>query len=166
MIPNFTKKLIIAFFGFVFLLVPTFVLSQKIETKITADTVIVNPDETLVAEGNLLVQHGMVRVKAEALIFNRKDNSIKFTKINEFYDGQEIVFSALEANIDGELSEGIIKVARLLLDETIKIRAEEVRLKNGQISDAKGISKGNIVRRVRRRKSELVFNCILCKKRF
>ena len=140
MIPEVTKKLIRIFLGIIFLFPPALVLSQQNETQITADTVIVDHEGILKAEGNLVVKHRAVKVKAEALVFNRKDNSIKFTKISEFYDGQEIVFSALEADINGELSEGIIKTARLLLDETIKIRAEEVRLKNGEISDATGIS--------------------------
>ena len=132
LIPKFTKNLTRAIFSIVFLSAPALVLSQEIETKITADTVTVSPDGLLTAEGNLLVQHGMIKVRAEALLFNRKNNSIKFDKIIEFYDGQEIVFSALEADINGELSEGTIKAARLLLDETIKIRAEEVKLKNGE----------------------------------
>ena len=127
--------------GIIFLFHPALVLSQQIETRIAADTVTVDSKGILKAEGNLVVQHGLVKVKAEALLFNREDNSIKFSKISEFYDGQEIVFSALEADINGELSEGIIKAAQLLIDETIKIRAEEVRLKNGEISDAKGISR-------------------------
>ena len=141
MIPNVTKNLIGTFFSIIFLFSPALVLSQKIETRITADTVVVTPEGILKAEGNLVVQHAMVKVKAKSLLFNRKDNSIKFYKISEFSDGQEIVFSALEADINEELSVGIIKAARLLLDETIKIRAEEVRLKNGEISDAKGISR-------------------------
>ena len=141
MIPEVTKNLLRTFLGIIFLFPPALVLSQQNETLITADTVIANPEGVLKAEGNLVVQHGVITVKAEGLLFNRKDNSIKFNKITEFYDGQEIVFSASEADINGELSEGIIKGARLLLDETIKIRAEEVRLKNGEISDAKGISR-------------------------
>ena len=141
MIPKVSKNLIRTFLGIIFLFYPALVLSQKNETLITADTVIVDPEGILKAEGNLVVQYGMVKVKAEALLFNREDNSIKFNKISEFYDGQEIVLSALEADINGELSEGIIKAAQLLIDETIKIRAEEVRLKNGEISDAKGISR-------------------------
>ena len=141
MIPKFTKNLIRAILSIVFLSAPALVLSQEIETKITADTVTVSPDGLLTAEGNLLVQHGMIKVRAEALLFNRKNNTIKFDKISEFYNGQEIVFSALEADINGELSDGTIKAARLLLDETIKIRAEEVKLKNGEISDAMGISR-------------------------
>ena len=127
--------------NFVFIMLPFFVWSDQIETEISADNVIVSPEGILKAEGNLVVQHRTVKVKAEALLFNRKDNSIKFTKISEFSDGQEIVFSALEADVNGELSEGIIKAARPLLDETIKIRAEKVRLKNGEISEAKGISR-------------------------
>ena len=165
MIPEVTKNLIRTFLGIIFLFHPALVLSQQNETQITADTVIVDPEGMLKAEGNLVVQHRAVKVKAESLLFNRKDNSIKFNKISEFYDGKEIVFSALEADINGELSEGIIKAARLLLDETIKIRAEEVRLKNGEISDANGFRELPLVMSVKE-KSEVVFNCIFSKRDF
>ena len=39
------------------------------------------------------------------------------------------------------MSEGIIRAANLLLDQSIKIQTDEVRLKNGQISSATGVSR-------------------------
>ena len=53
-----------------------------------------------------------------------------------FYDGKAIRFSADEALINGDFSEGIIRSANLLLDETIKIHTAEVILKDGEISSA------------------------------
>ena len=86
------------------------------------------------------MKYGQITVEAEALSFNQKTNSISISEISKFYDGQEIRFSADKADLDGELSEGIIFAARILLDEAIKIRADEVRLDNNGISSAKGIS--------------------------
>ena len=120
-------------------LIPFGALSEQIETKISADVVTAKPDGVLYAQGNVTVQYGSVYVKAKALSFNQQTNSINFRKIVEFYDGQAIKFSASEADINRELSEGIVRAASLLLDETIKIRADEIRLSKGEISDAKGI---------------------------
>ena len=60
--------------------------------------------------------------------------------MQNFYDGKAIRFSADEALINGDFSEGIIRSANLLLDETIKIHTAEVILKDGEISSATGIS--------------------------
>ena len=49
-------------------------------TNETTDNVIVSPEGILKAEGNLVVQHRTVKVKAEALLFNRKDNSTSLPK--------------------------------------------------------------------------------------
>ena len=62
-------------------------------------------------------------------------------EIQDFQDGQAISLSAEEAVISGDLSEGIISAANLLLDKSIKMQAGEVRLKNGQISSVSGISR-------------------------
>ena len=125
----------------VFLLMPVLAYSDQTETKISADIITVSPDGVLTALDNVIVKYGQITVKAEALSFNQKTNSISVTEISEFYDGQEIRFSADKADLDGELSEGIIFAARILLDEAIKIRAEEIRLDKSGISSAKGISR-------------------------
>ena len=136
------KQLVEFFFISVFLLIPGLSYSDQTETKISADTVTVSPDGLLMATGNVIVKYGQITVKAEALSFNQKTNSISVKEISEFYDGQEIRFSADKADLDGELSEGIIFAARILLDEAIKIRAEEDRL------DKSGISSGKVISRV------------------
>ena len=135
------KQLVEFFLICFFLLIPGLSYSEQTETKISADTVTVSPDGMLKASGNVVVKYGQITVKAEALSFNQKINSISVKEISEFYDGQEIKFSADKADLDGELSEGIIFAARILLDEAIKIRAEQVRLDNSGISSAKGISR-------------------------
>ena len=130
------------FFSTIFLIAaPLIVWSEQVETKISADVVTAKPDGVLYAQGNVTVQYGSIYVKAKALSFNQQTNSINFKEIVEFYDGQAIKFSASEADINRELSEGIVRAAKLVLDETINIRAEEIRLSNGEISKAKGITR-------------------------
>ena len=116
------KQLVEFFLISVFLLIPGLSYSEQTETKISADTVTVSPDGKLMASGNVVVKYGQITVKAEALSFNQKINSISIKEISEFYDGKEIKFSADKADLDGELSAGIIFAARILLAEAIKIR--------------------------------------------
>ena len=117
---------------FIFIVAPTFAIAQQVETKVSANTITVSPEGILKAAGNEKLT-GIAKVKAKALSFDRKKNSLKFDNIYEFHDGKEIRFSATEAEINAELSEGIIIAAKLLLDETIKIRAEEVKFKNTKL---------------------------------
>ena len=116
-------------------------LSQELETQISADTITVERGEILHAEGNVIVQFGGSKVKAKALKFNQKSNEIKFIGLQDFQDGKAIRLSADEAIISSDLSEGIISTANLLLDKSIKMQTGEVRLKDGQISSVSGISR-------------------------
>ena len=65
-------------------LVPHLVLSEQIETQISADVITVKSDQTLHAEGNVLVQYGTRIIKANALEFNQKSKEIKFTELQDF----------------------------------------------------------------------------------
>ena len=129
------------FLTFLLSVLPLYASSQQLETQISADTITVKSGEILQAEGNVIVQYGDNIIKASSLMFNQKTNELKFEEVKEFYDGKAIRFSADKAELDRGLSEGIISAANLILDEKIKIRADEVRVKDGEISSAKLISR-------------------------
>ena len=134
------NKKIKRFFAIIFFsFIPLSVLSEEIETQISADSITVERGEVLFAEGNVLVQYGNNKIEAKALKFNQKTKEIKFSEIQNFQDGNAISLSASEAVISSDLSEGIISAANLILDKTIKIQTGEVQLKDGQISSVSEI---------------------------
>ena len=110
----------------VFSLVPLLLWAEQIETQISADTIMVQQGDIVYAAGNVVVRHGKNKLKAQVLEFNQKSNNIKFTDLQEFYDGKAINLSAKEAEISSDLSDGIIRVANLLVDDAIKIQAQEL----------------------------------------
>ena len=136
-----SNKIIRVFATIIFALMPFLVLSEKIETQISADTITVQRAGILYAEGNVVVRYGTNKIKARALKFNQKSNQIKFTELQDFDDGKAIKFSAEEALISSDLTEGIIRTANLLIDDAIKIQTDEVKLSGGEISSASGISR-------------------------
>ncbi|MDC0042590.1 hypothetical protein OAJ10_02415, partial [Paracoccaceae bacterium] len=136
-----SNKITKIFATIIFFIVPVLLDAQQIETQISADTIIVKRGEVLHAEGNVLVQYGSNKIKAKALKFNQKTKEIDFAGLEDFYDGKAIRLSAAEAVISSDLSEGIIHAANLVLEQSIKIQTDEVRLENGQISSATGISR-------------------------
>jgi len=116
-------------------------LAEQLETQISADTITVERGEVLFAEGNVLVQYGANLVKSKALKFNQKTKEIKFIEIQDFHDGNAINLSAEEALISSDLSEGVIKAVNLLIDKSVKIQSDEVKLKDNKISSVSGISR-------------------------
>ena len=93
------------------------------------------------AEGNVHLQYGTTKIKAKALKFNQKTKEIKIIGLQDFQEGTAIKLSAEEAVLSSDLSEGIISVANLLLDKSIKIQTEKLQVQGGQISSATGISR-------------------------
>ena len=118
------KKIIRFLATFIFSTVPFLLYAEQVETKISADTIIVERGEVLRAEGNVLVQHGSSKIKAKAIIFDKKTDKIRFTGLQDFQDGKAINLSAADAVISSDLSEGIIRSANLLLDESVKVRTD------------------------------------------
>ena len=135
------KKIKIFASVIVFLTVPFSVCGQQTDLIISANKIIVEPDEVLHAQGNVLVQHGDKKFKAQMLKFDQASNEIILTDLEEFHDGRAIKISSKEALISSDLSEGIIRSASILIDDAIKIRTGEVSLSDGKISNAKGISR-------------------------
>ena len=135
------NKIIRFFTTIIFSLIPFCLLADQIKTQISADTITAESGGSLIAEGNVVVQYGNNKIQAKALNFDQKTKELKFTDVQEFQDGTAFSLSAEEAVITSDLAEGIIGKANLLLDKSIKIQTEEVRLKDRQISSVSGISR-------------------------
>ena len=136
-----SKKIVGFLLAITSFLISSIALSETVETKIIADKIIAEPGVKLFAEGNVKVQHGENIIEAEALYFNQKTNELKFSDIKEFGRGKSIRLTAEEAIISNDFSEGIIRTANLLLDDAIKIQTDKVRLRNGEILSAEGVSR-------------------------
>ena len=122
-------------------LIPLFLNANQIETRVSADSITVESGEILRAEGNVLIQYGESKIKANFLEFDQKTKVIKLKGLQELKNSKSKSLSAKEAVLSSDLSEGIIKAANLLIDNSIKIYTEEVQLKDDQIFSATGISR-------------------------
>ena len=72
---------------------------------------------------------------------NEEISQIKFQGIKEFYDGKSVKLTGKDAVLSDDLSSGIINAAQVLIDDTIRIRAEEIRLKNSTVERGKNIDR-------------------------
>ena len=135
------KKFAAIFLSIIFLSSPLISHAEQTRIQMSANTITVNTDGLVEAEGNVIVRHDAIIIKADALLVDKRNNSFSFSNIREFYDGQAIKFSAKGAEMNDELTEGLVLAANLLLDDTIKIKADKVHFENREISKATGISR-------------------------
>ena len=92
MLPKLYKQIIVYLSTVILFILPFTVFSEELETQISADTITVERGEVLYAVGNVLVQHGNNKIKANALEFNQKSNKIKFIELQNFYDGKGLKY--------------------------------------------------------------------------
>ena len=109
------------------------------ETLINADELSIGEDGFVRAEGNVLVQRGDRIIKANLLTYDSRSNELNFSNIEEFYDGNQTKLSASAGRIDSDLKKGIVDAVSILIEEQVKIRANQVSLKNGTLDKAYGV---------------------------
>lgn len=134
-------KVIISPVFFVLLIYPFLLFAQQPETSISADQISIRPDNILKASGNVFIKRGDVSIRAKAMTVNEKINQIEFQDIIEFTDGKSLRLAGKDAVLSDDLSTGIINAAQVLIDDTIRIRAEEIKLKNGVVERAENINR-------------------------
>ena len=134
-------KFVILYLFFILTSVPLALIAQNLDTIISADQITVQTDNILQASGNVKIIRGNVSITAEAMIVNEKKNQIKFKDIKQFSDGKSVNLAAQDATLSEDLSEGIISAAKVLIDDTIRVRAEKIVLKNSSIQRVNNIDR-------------------------
>ncbi len=121
------------------MMAPLRLFAQELETIISADQITVQPDNIIHATGNVTVRRANMLIRAEAMTVNENTKQIDFTKILKYSDGKSLDLSGKKAVLSDDLSAGIISAAQVLIDGKIRIRAEEIKLKNGNIERAENL---------------------------
>ena len=125
----------------IILVTPLTMAAQELETSISADQIFVQPDNILQAKGNVVVKRGDISIRAEAMRVNEKLNQIEFQNIEEFFDGKSLKLAGKDAILSDDLSSGIINAAQVLIDDTLRIRAKGIEIKNGTVHQVESIDR-------------------------
>ena len=115
--------------------------AQQQETVLSADQISIQPDNILQAKGNVIVKRGDILIRAESMTVNEKLNQIEFQNIEEFSDGKSLKLAGKDAILSDDLSSGIINAAQVLIDDTLRIRAKGIEIKNGTVHQARSIDR-------------------------
>jgi len=98
-----------------------------------ADSVQVNPDGTLRAEGSVEVLYQGRRIQADAVVYDRTTDQLTIEgpiRLSEGDGGAVLVGS--QAELDSALRDGVLRSARLVLDRQVQIAASEIQRSQGR----------------------------------
>ena len=134
------KKFISLWFT-ILALSPSHLIAKVPEKIFSANNITIDQNNNLMANGNVKVELANFFVNAESVSINTKTKKMEFKEIYRFYDGGSVKFQSKSAKFDENFADGIIAAAQILIDDSVKIHAEEVKFKNGHIESVKGVSR-------------------------
>ena len=108
--------------------------AQSLAT-LTADRVSVDSAGRLIAEGAVEVWHDSVRMTATRIVYDPRTRQLGIAGPIMLQDGPDRLFLADAAELSGDLREGIVRSARLVLDRQLQIAAAELRRQDANLTE-------------------------------
>ncbi len=97
-----------------------------------ADSVLIDRAGRLVASGAVEVWYGSVRLRATRVTFDRRADRLEVVGPIVLSDGPDRVVLADEAELDNDLRDGIIRGARLVLNQQLQVAAAQIERREGR----------------------------------
>ncbi|MCW3780055.1 LPS-assembly protein LptD [Defluviimonas salinarum] len=98
---------------------------------LVADRVYLTGDDTLTAEGAVEVLYKGARLTAEKIVYDSTGDRILITGPIKLIDGQGAVALADSGEMSRDLTEGVLRSARMMLDQQLQLAAVELRRTGG-----------------------------------
>ncbi|GAA0285771.1 LPS-assembly protein LptD [Rhodovulum strictum] len=106
--------------------------SADLPTTLIADRVSVGELNRLVAEGNVEVLHGQTRLSAARIVYDRDGDRLTIEGPILLTTGDDTVLVADSAALSRDLSEGILRSARMVLNRQLQIAAADIQRVSGR----------------------------------
>jgi LPS-assembly protein len=111
-------------------------LAQSPDATLIADRIQSDRSGRLTAEGNVEIFYQGRRLKAARIVYNRDSDTVDLTGPITLTDGPDVVILADQAELTTDLRDGILRSARLVLDQQLQIAANEIHRVDGRYSQA------------------------------
>ena len=102
------------------------------EATLVADSVSISADQTLIATGNVEVFYQGTRLRAAAISFDRATGKLLITGPLYIVDGTELILIADSADLDADLRNGILRGARMVLNQQLQLAASQINRVGGR----------------------------------
>ncbi|MEP4198063.1 MAG: LPS assembly protein LptD [Aliishimia sp.] len=107
--------------------VPWMAAAQTQEPAVlVADDVSVSRERVLTARGNVEVFQGDVSLTARAIIYDQGSGQLRFEGPLTLRDGEDVLILANAAELDPDLRNGILRSARLVIDQQLQLAAIQI----------------------------------------
>ncbi len=110
---------------------PLAAAAQDLAT-LVADELRVERDNRLVAEGGVEVLYRNNRLRASRLVYDQNTDRLSIAGPITLDDGEDVLIVADTAELDGDLQDGILQSARLVLDQQLQLAAAQIARVGGR----------------------------------
>lgn len=101
---------------------------------LAADSVAIDAEGRLTAEGDVEVFYEGTRLTARRVIYDRRTDQLSIEGPLILFDGDETVIIGSSAELDRELANGVLRSARLVLDQQLQLAAERLDRVDGRFT--------------------------------
>lgn len=121
-----------AFFAAIVLSLTIVVPAMAQNASLLADHVAIDGNSTVTATGNIEVFYEDTRLKASRIIYNRDDDTLIIEGPITLIEGKKSFILADSAELSADLRNGILRGARLVLDQQLQLAAAEISRVDGR----------------------------------
>lgn len=115
---------------------PLAALGQDAAATLVADRVFLTAGDTLTAEGAVEVFYKGARLTARRIVYDGATEALTIEGPITLTDGAGTVILADQAELSRDLTEGVLRSARMVLDEQLQIAADEIARSDGRYTRA------------------------------
>ncbi len=101
---------------------------------LVADRVYTSGNNLLIAEGKVEALLGNSRIQAARIVYDRRAESLKIDGPITITDGDDILILASSAELDRDLENGLLRGARLVLNQQLQLAAQQLNRVSGRYS--------------------------------
>ena len=128
------------FFSIIILLLISPTAKAQQAANLIADRIEIAPDGVLLASGLVTVWFGKTQITASEISYTSEGGQLKITGPIHLTDGSETVILADQANLSQDLSQGIIKSAKIILSKKVQIASAQLLRTNNRYSQAYNVA--------------------------
>jgi len=101
---------------------------------LVADSITANSRNMLIAQGNVEALFGTTRLTASRIIYDRRAETLKLEGPLTIKNGDSFLILASSAELDRDLRNGLMRSARLVLNQQLQLAAYQMNRVNGRYS--------------------------------
>jgi LPS-assembly protein len=109
-------------------------------TALVADLVRIDGNDRLIATGNVEVFSRDTRLRASSILYDRTTDRVTIEGPIELRNAEGTIVLADQAELDTDLTDGILRGARIVLNEQLQIAGAEMARRQGRFNDLRQVT--------------------------